>query len=554
MRVMSAADRHLVVDGSNIATEGRTVPSLRQLDEAVQAIMAERQFDSIIVIVDATFAHRIGASEGRSFEDAVNAGEIIMPPAGVVGRGDAFILQVADKAQAVVLSNDSFQEFHGEHDWLFDEGRLVGGKPIEHVGWVFVERVPVRGPASRRSVREAREAKSGSKKSARRSASPKPSKAASKPLGQPRTPPPRRRKGEKKPKAAKAETPRPSKKSKRETETSDSQQLNDPPTFLSFVTKHSIGDTVEGHVERFASHGCYVRASGAQCYLPSKAMGDPPPLKARDVVSQNQSVTVRVVSLDAERRGINVELISVGAVVGEGASRQPKKSVVGSAFADLSVGEAHHPRSKSHVATRKAAKKATKKAAKASGSAQVKKAAKKAPAKKAVKKKAPAKKASAKKAPARKAAKKAPARKAVKKGSARKTAEEGLCPEGRQEGSGKEASQESTSQESSEEGLCPEGRQEGSGKEASQESCEEGLCPEGRQEGSGKEASQEGSGKEGGKEGDPSALSQPAFEKAPVSGWGLLRFVGTSLNRHVGPIHFHDAQGWSFPSAGPAGS
>jgi hypothetical protein len=32
---------HVVVDGSNIATEGRDAPSLAQLDEAVQAFVEE---------------------------------------------------------------------------------------------------------------------------------------------------------------------------------------------------------------------------------------------------------------------------------------------------------------------------------------------------------------------------------------------------------------------------------------------------------------------------------------------------------------------------------
>jgi hypothetical protein len=47
------------------------------------------------------------------------------------------------------MSNDSFQEFHAEHPWLFDEGRLIGGKPIPGVGWIFTPRLPVRGPRSR---------------------------------------------------------------------------------------------------------------------------------------------------------------------------------------------------------------------------------------------------------------------------------------------------------------------------------------------------------------------------------------------------------------------
>ena len=82
----------------------------------------------------------------------------ITPPAGVIGRGDAFLLQIADRVDAVVLSNDSFQEFHGQYGWLFDKGRLIGGKPVPHVGWVFMERSPVRGPQSRRSVSEAKKA------------------------------------------------------------------------------------------------------------------------------------------------------------------------------------------------------------------------------------------------------------------------------------------------------------------------------------------------------------------------------------------------------------
>ncbi len=389
---MSKAHRHLVVDGSNIATEGRSLPSLHQLDEAVKAIASERSIDSITVIVDATFAHRIADSEKDVYEDAVNAGEIITPPAGVVGRGDAFILMVADKANAVVLSNDSFQEFHGEHDWLFEEGRLVGGKPIEHVGWVFVDRVPVRGPASRRAIREAKDGSSKRQASGRSRGRSSSKPAPAEPLGAPKKPPPTSAVAKPDPPAKKS---KPRAQAKQQTKRrSEPEALNEPMTFLSFVTNYSIGSDVEGVVERFSSHGCYVRAASAQCYLPSKSMGDPPPTRARDVVSQQQSVTVRVVSLDAERRGINVELVDVGSVVGEGASHQPNQPNARSASVDDSVGEAHHTRSRTQVATKKASKKAApkkapaKKAATATSSARATKAAaKKAPAKKKAAKK-----------------------------------------------------------------------------------------------------------------------------------------------------------------------
>ena len=98
------------------------------------------------------------------------------PPAGAIGRGDAFVLQIADKADAMILSNDSFQEFHGEYEWLFDEGRLMGGKPVPHVGWVFVLRSPVRGPTSRRVLRGVK--KSGAAASKKRAGRPSPAASA----------------------------------------------------------------------------------------------------------------------------------------------------------------------------------------------------------------------------------------------------------------------------------------------------------------------------------------------------------------------------------------
>ena len=43
--------RRVVVDGSNIATEGRTVPSLNQLNEAVLAFINEFPESEVTVVV-----------------------------------------------------------------------------------------------------------------------------------------------------------------------------------------------------------------------------------------------------------------------------------------------------------------------------------------------------------------------------------------------------------------------------------------------------------------------------------------------------------------------
>jgi hypothetical protein len=153
--------RRVVVDGSNIATEGRIAPSLAQLDDAIRTFLEEYPgftTGDVTVIVDATFGHRIDPSEQAAYEQALEHGEMLTPPAGAIGRGDGFILRIAEKSDAIVLSNDSFQEFHAERPWLFEPGRLMGGKPVPGVGWVFTPRTPVRGPRSRsvtaRSKRE----------------------------------------------------------------------------------------------------------------------------------------------------------------------------------------------------------------------------------------------------------------------------------------------------------------------------------------------------------------------------------------------------------------
>jgi len=110
----------------------------------------------ITVVVDASFEHRIAGVRARAGPRRHADGEIVSPPAGAIGRGDAFVLRIAERTGAIVLSNDSFPGFHGEHPWLFDEGRLIGGKPVPGVGWIFTPRLPVRGVKSRAATAEAR--------------------------------------------------------------------------------------------------------------------------------------------------------------------------------------------------------------------------------------------------------------------------------------------------------------------------------------------------------------------------------------------------------------
>ena len=464
------AVQHVVVDGSNIATEGRTSPSLAQLDEAVRAFLDEFGDVALTVVVDATFGHRIDEREREEFEAGIVNGELVSPPAGAIGRGDAFILQVADKAEAAVFSNDSFQEFHGSYDWLFDEGRLVGGKPVPAVGWVFVMRTPVRGPTSRRATRSrpkkagtssgvelgpvpvptkppprtasgsseaggevATPAKSSRKRSAKASTTKKSAskRGASKSSTSPASGDEQatKRGGGRRGGGASTRAKAPDAAGERATDEASSggrgrrrrgsapaaEAVNEPMVFLEFVAAHPVGTEVEATVDRFSSHGAYaVSASGAQCYIPLKAMADPPPTKARDLVSLGEVRTFLVTAFDTPRRSIDVGF----------------PGVVEPEVPSESAAHDRHDdglRSREHQSAEEAPSMAVKKQAAAKKAPGKRTAAEKAPAKKGPAKKAPAKKSPATKSPAKKSpatkspAKKAPAKKSPAKSPAKKS-------------------------------------------------------------------------------------------------------------------------------------
>jgi hypothetical protein len=380
------AKGNAVVDGSNFATEGRNEPSLAQLDEAVRAIDAQYDFDQIIVIVDATFEHRVAKSESKAARAAIDDGDIITPPAGVIGRGDAFILEVADRAGAVVFSNDSFQEFHGVYDWLFEGGRLVGGKPIPSVGWIYVARSPVRGPVSRRATADNRKA---AKKQAARSAGAK-SETRSRPRSKPVEEPA--------PKTSRK--PRRSERKSRPSAASVGDGSNPPERWRSFKSDYPVGSTIAATVDRFSSHGAYGSVDDVVIYLPNRLLGDPAPPKARDVLELGATMDFVVHRYDDERFGIDAGLI-------EADPSTNRRNTVKKATKKAAAKKAPAKRTAKKTAARATAKKAP--AKKTARKAPAKKSAKKAPAKKTAAKK------TAKKAPAKKTAKKAPAKKASKR-------------------------------------------------------------------------------------------------------------------------------------------
>jgi hypothetical protein len=298
---------HVVVDGSNIATEGRSQPSLKQLNEAVMAFIQERPDALITVVVDATFGHRIDPKESDEFDDAVANNELVAPPAGAIGRGDAFVLSIANKVNAVILTNDSYQEFHGQYEWLFEEGRLIGGKPVPHIGWVFVPRLPVRGPLSRKVTAEAKRRGGRGRNADAPAADPGTvrvgSPEASKPMPVPKTPPPR---------AAAAPAPAVTAAAAPVASTGKRGDLNEVMPFLTFVERHPAGTSVNAIVDHYSSHGAYVKVGDIMGYVPLRLMADPAPRSAREFVKLGEAITLVVEKFVPEKRSVDLAVPGMG--------------------------------------------------------------------------------------------------------------------------------------------------------------------------------------------------------------------------------------------------
>lgn len=283
---MNKQPTHVVVDGSNLATEGRTEPSLKQLNEAVLAFINEYPSTKVTVVVDATFGYRIDRRERGEFDDAINNNELVAPPAGAVGRGDGFVLTIADKVKASVLSNDSYQEFHDQYKWLFDEGRLIGGKPVPNVGWVFIRRLPVRKQAGRQTAatlrRTSARAKDGATARANSTARANTSARANSTTKVAAS-------------AKSAQTPK----------------LNDLASFLNFVEKNPIGTKVKGAVDSYASHGVYMKMSDVLGYLPLRLMANPVPRSAREHVKLGAVLNMVVVGYTPTRRSVELAISGI---------------------------------------------------------------------------------------------------------------------------------------------------------------------------------------------------------------------------------------------------
>jgi len=89
--------------------------------------------------------------------------------------------------------------------------------------------------------------------------------------------------------------------------------VNEPLAFIQFVATYPVGTTLEGEVVSFTSHGAMVDVDlpdggSLHCYIPLSAMGDPPPTKARQMLTKGEMRPFVLSSLDPPRRVAELSL------------------------------------------------------------------------------------------------------------------------------------------------------------------------------------------------------------------------------------------------------
>lgn len=126
------ADKVAVVDGSNIAYAELSAKGEPKVSNIVAVCQDLRQRGyRPVVIVDASLRHVI--DDPAQLEGLMDDQDVRQAPAGT--QADYFVLEVADDLRAVVISNDTFEEYRERYPWI-EERRVplmvVGGEVLLH--------------------------------------------------------------------------------------------------------------------------------------------------------------------------------------------------------------------------------------------------------------------------------------------------------------------------------------------------------------------------------------------------------------------------------------
>lgn len=132
-----------VLDGSNIGTfwvNNTKIASLKRVLDCVEELKKQFPNHEVRICVDSGFRHIIpktDVGELQDFEDLERRDEIVQAPAKTNGGGDKFILELTEKINGVVVSNDAYRQHIAKYPWLMDHHRKLSAKYHKGI-WIFI--------------------------------------------------------------------------------------------------------------------------------------------------------------------------------------------------------------------------------------------------------------------------------------------------------------------------------------------------------------------------------------------------------------------------------
>lgn len=111
------AGKTIVVDGANVAWSEQTSDRKPRVANivAMRQALEEEGYDPIIII-DASL--RYDVDDPDQLEGLIDGQHVRQSPAGT--EADYFILMTAEQQKANIVSNDTFEKYKDDYDWIWD--------------------------------------------------------------------------------------------------------------------------------------------------------------------------------------------------------------------------------------------------------------------------------------------------------------------------------------------------------------------------------------------------------------------------------------------------
>lgn len=131
--------KRVVVDGSNLVKAGKSLAALQTAIRQINLLVALGEL-SLKIYVDANLRHENEPAERASFDEMIKTGTLEQVPAGT--KADEYIIRWAKQNGAIIVSNDSYKEYHLE-------GVVICGALFDSdiSRWTFIERFNREAPA-----------------------------------------------------------------------------------------------------------------------------------------------------------------------------------------------------------------------------------------------------------------------------------------------------------------------------------------------------------------------------------------------------------------------